>query len=49
VLCGDADIDVLRTMGKNLDIGITSCKHNGVATGSDLDAEVKARLEATPM
>lgn len=26
VLCKDKDIDVLRTMGKNLDLGITCCR-----------------------
>eukprot|EP00283_Hemiselmis_rufescens_P004699 CAMPEP_0173423222 /NCGR_PEP_ID=MMETSP1357-20121228/3615_1 /TAXON_ID=77926 /ORGANISM="Hemiselmis rufescens, Strain PCC563" /LENGTH=643 /DNA_ID=CAMNT_0014386315 /DNA_START=23 /DNA_END=1954 /DNA_ORIENTATION=+ len=42
----DTDIDVLRTMGKNLDIGITGWRLNGVASGAEKDLEVKGKLAA---
>uniref|UniRef100_A0A6T8M3R4 Condensin complex subunit 1 C-terminal domain-containing protein n=1 Tax=Hemiselmis andersenii TaxID=464988 RepID=A0A6T8M3R4_HEMAN len=46
VLQNDKDIDVLRTMGKNLELGITGWRHNGVSSGAERDQEVRGKLAA---
>ena len=40
-LSQDKDVEVLRTMGQSLQVGLTSCKHQGLSNGADRDAEIR--------
>ena len=37
----DKDVEVLRTMGGDLQVGLTSCKHLGLSNGAARDEEVR--------
>lgn len=40
-LTQDKDVEVLRTMGLSLQLGLTSSKHLGLSNGAERDAEVR--------
>jgi len=42
-LRADKEVDVLRIMGQEIGLGITSAKHNGLPNGAQRDAEVRLR------
>jgi len=44
-LRSDKQVDVLRVMGKDIELGVTSARHNGVPNGAQRDAEVRLREE----
>jgi len=43
-LQADQDVEVLRTMGQEIDTGMTRCRHQGLANGASRDAELRAAL-----
>mmetsp|Transcript_753 Transcript_753/g.1545 ORF Transcript_753/g.1545 Transcript_753/m.1545 type:complete len:645 (+) Transcript_753:130-2064(+) len=43
-LGADDDVEVLRTMGKQIDMGTTKCKHQGLTNGATRDAELRAAV-----